>query len=110
MYQVGTIYYKKLANYSTRIENNEPSNETRRVRLAMAAERDPRASRLEEDPFERARSPGSHTKARDDGNWRQPHVRVPEVLPSGKVTIIEPSLGQPSVVRLISSCLSLIHI
>ena len=42
----------------------------------MAAERDPRASRLEEDPFERARSPGSHTKARDDGNWRQPHVRV----------------------------------
>ena len=42
----------------------------------MAAERDPRASRLEDDPFERTRSPGSHTKARDDGNWRQPHVRV----------------------------------
>ncbi len=42
----------------------------------MAAERDPRASRLEDDPFERARSPGSHTRARDDGNWRQPHVRV----------------------------------
>ena len=42
----------------------------------MAAERDPRASRLEDDPFERVRSPASHTKARDDGNWRQPHVRV----------------------------------
>ncbi len=42
----------------------------------MAAERDPRASRLEDDPFERRRSPASHTKARDDGNWRQPHVRV----------------------------------
>ena len=42
----------------------------------MAAERDPRASRLEDDPFERTRSPGSHTRARDDGNWRQPHVRV----------------------------------
>ena len=42
----------------------------------MAAERDPRASRLEDNPFERARSPASHTKARDDGNWRQPHVRV----------------------------------
>ena len=42
----------------------------------MAAERDPRASRLEEDPFERTRSPGSHTRAREDGNWRQPHVRV----------------------------------
>ena len=42
----------------------------------MAAERDPRASRLEDDPFERVRSPASHTKARDDGNWRRPHVRV----------------------------------
>ena len=42
----------------------------------MAAERDPRASRLEDDPFERTRSPGSHTRARDDGNWRQPHIRV----------------------------------
>ena len=42
----------------------------------MAAERDPRASRLEDDPFDRTRSPGSHTRARDDGNWRQPHVRV----------------------------------
>ena len=42
----------------------------------MATERDPRASRLEDDPFERTRSPRSHTRARDDGNWRQPHVRV----------------------------------
>ena len=42
----------------------------------MSAERDPRASRLEDDPFDRTQSPGSHTRARDDGNWRKPHVRV----------------------------------
>ncbi len=42
----------------------------------MAAERDPRASRLEDDPFERTRTPPSHSRARDDGNWRKPHVRV----------------------------------
>ncbi len=42
----------------------------------MSGERDPRASRLEDDPFERTRGPSSHSRARDDGNWRQPHVRV----------------------------------
>lgn len=42
----------------------------------MSSERDPRASRLEDDPFERTRGPSSHSRARDDGNWRQPHVRV----------------------------------
>ena len=42
----------------------------------MSGERDPRASRLEDDPFDRTQSPGSHTRARDDGNWRKPHVRV----------------------------------
>ena len=36
----------------------------------MSGERDPRASRLEDDPFDRTQSPGSHTRARDDGNWR----------------------------------------
>ena len=42
----------------------------------MAAERDPRASRLEADPFERSKSPRTHARARDDGAWRKPHVRV----------------------------------
>ena len=42
----------------------------------MAAERDPRASRLEADPFDRSKSPRTHARARDDGAWRKPHVRV----------------------------------
>ena len=42
----------------------------------MTGERDPRAHWLDDDPFDKRTSPGSHTKARDDGNWRQPHIRV----------------------------------
>ena len=42
----------------------------------MTRERDPRAHWLDDDPFDKQTSPGSHTKARDDGNWRQPHIRV----------------------------------
>ena len=42
----------------------------------MSGERDPRAHRLDDDPFDKKTSPGSHSAARDDGNWRQPHIRV----------------------------------
>ena len=47
----------------------------------MAGERDPRAHWLDDDPFDKQNSPGSHTKARDDGNWRQPHIRVVRATP-----------------------------
>ena len=42
----------------------------------MSGERDPRAHWLDDDPFDKKTSPGSHSAARDDGNWRQPHIRV----------------------------------
>ena len=42
----------------------------------MTGERDPRAHWLDDDPFDKQASSGSHTRARDDGNWRQPHIRV----------------------------------
>jgi len=42
----------------------------------MTGERDPRAHWLDDDPFDKQASSSSHTRARDDGNWRQPHIRV----------------------------------
>ncbi|MCS5530092.1 MAG: hypothetical protein NZ732_05095, partial [Candidatus Poseidoniales archaeon] len=42
----------------------------------MSGERDPRAHWLDDDPFDKRTSPDSHSAARDDGNWRQPHIRV----------------------------------
>ena len=43
----------------------------------MAEKRDPRAWRLDEDPFEKINNNSkTHTRARDDGNWRKPHIRV----------------------------------
>ena len=59
-----------------RIDKREASNELAVRATTMAGERDPRASRLEDDPFERSKAPSSHGRARDDGNWRKPHVRV----------------------------------
>ncbi|MFL2493747.1 MAG: M50 family metallopeptidase [Candidatus Thalassarchaeum sp.] len=47
----------------------------------MTGERDPRAHWLDDDPFDKQTSPRSHTKARDDGNWRQPHIRVVHATP-----------------------------
>ena len=47
----------------------------------MTGERDPRAHWLDDDPFDKRSSPGSHTRARDDGNWRQPHIRVVHATP-----------------------------
>ena len=43
----------------------------------MSEKRDPRAWRLDEDPFEKMENNSkTHTRARDDGNWRKPHIRV----------------------------------
>jgi len=47
----------------------------------MTGERDPRAHWLDDDPFDKRSSPESHTRARDDGNWRQPHIRVVHATP-----------------------------
>ena len=49
----------------------------------MTAERDPRAHWLDDDPFDKRPSPGSHSAARDDGNWRQPHIRLVHATGSG---------------------------
>ena len=49
----------------------------------MTAERDPRAHWLDDDPFDKRGSPGSHSAARDDGNWGQPHIRVVHATGSG---------------------------
>ena len=43
----------------------------------MSGKRDPRANWLDEDPFEKMNNNSkTHTRARDDGNWRKPHIRV----------------------------------
>ena len=49
----------------------------------MSRDRDPRAHWLDDDPFDKKTSPGSHSTARDDGNWRQPHIRVVHATGSG---------------------------
>ena len=49
----------------------------------MTRERDPRAHWLDDDPFDKRSSPGSHSAARDDGNWRQPHIRLVHATGSG---------------------------
>ena len=49
----------------------------------MTGERDPRAHWLDDDPVDKRRPPGSHSAARDDGNWRQPHIRVVHATGSG---------------------------
>ena len=49
----------------------------------MTGERDPRAHWLDDDPFDKKSSPGSHSAARDDGNWRQPHIRLVHATGSG---------------------------
>ena len=49
----------------------------------MTGERDPRAHWLDDDPFDKRPSQGSHSAARDDGNWRQPHIRLVHATGSG---------------------------
>jgi len=51
----------------------------------MAGKRDPRAHWLDEDPFDQMDTKSkTHTRARDDGNWRKPHIRVVTGNPSGQ--------------------------
>ena len=39
----------------------------------MSEKRDPRAGWLDEDPFDKmSNNSKTHTRARDDGNWRKP--------------------------------------
>ena len=43
----------------------------------MTEKRDPRAHWLDEDPFDQMNNNSkTHTRTRDDGNWRKPHIRV----------------------------------
>ena len=43
----------------------------------MSEKRDPRAGWLDEDPFDKMNNNSkTHTRARDDGNWRKSHIRV----------------------------------
>ncbi len=43
----------------------------------MSEKRDPRAGWLDEDPCDKMNNNSkTHTRARDDGNWRKPHIRV----------------------------------
>lgn len=51
----------------------------------MAEKRDPRAYWLDEDPFDQMDTKSkTHTRARDDGNWRKPHIRVVNGNSSGQ--------------------------
>ena len=48
-------------------------------RIFVAGKRDPRAWRIDDDPFDRLeskRAPPSHSSARDDSSRRKPHIRV----------------------------------
>ena len=49
----------------------------------MPGEREPRAHGRDDDPCDKRGAPGSHSAARDDGNWRQPHIRVVHATGSG---------------------------
>ena len=51
----------------------------------MTGERDPRAWRIDEDPFETRQTPGSHTAARDDGTRRHRRIHVMHVGQDGRV-------------------------
>ena len=51
----------------------------------MSEKRDPRAHWLDEDPFDQMDTKSkTHTRARDDGNWRKPHIRVVNGNSSGQ--------------------------
>ena len=52
----------------------------------MAAERDPRAWWVDDDPLEAQRRASSHSAARDDGTWRQPRIRIVQMDQGGTMT------------------------
>ena len=45
----------------------------------MTGERDPRAHWLDDDPFDKRSPQGSHSAARDDGNWRRSEEHTSEL-------------------------------
>lgn len=51
----------------------------------MTGSRDPRAWRIDDDPFDKRDKTRSHTAARDDGTWRQPKIRVVQIDHEGRV-------------------------
>ncbi len=51
----------------------------------MAAERDPRAWRVDDDPLEARQRASSHSAARDDGTWRQPRIRIVQMDQDGRI-------------------------
>ncbi|MEC7708719.1 MAG: hypothetical protein VYA39_03220, partial [Candidatus Thermoplasmatota archaeon] len=52
----------------------------------MAAERDPRAWWVDDDPLEARQRASSHSAARDDGTWRQPRIRIVQVGRGGSMS------------------------
>ena len=52
----------------------------------MAAQRDPRAWRVDDDPLEARQRASSHSATRDDGTWRQPRIRVVQMDQGGRMS------------------------
>ncbi len=65
----------------------------------MSAERDPRAWRIDDDPFDKRERAGGHSGARDDGSWRQPNVRVVRIDHQGRPLVSV--FGTPQVTQSI---------
>ncbi len=65
----------------------------------MSAERDPRAWRIDDDPFDKRERAGGHSAARDDGSWRQPNVRVVRIDHQGRPLVSV--FGTPQVTQSI---------
>ena len=65
----------------------------------MSAERDPRAWRIDDDPFDKRERAGGHSAARDDGSWRQPNVRVVRIDHQGRP--LDSVFGTPQVTQSI---------
>ena len=52
----------------------------------MSGERDPRAWRIDDDPFDKRTRPRSHSAARDDGTRRGTRVHFVQVGQDGRVS------------------------
>jgi Zn-dependent protease len=65
----------------------------------VSAERDPRAWRIDDDPFDKRERAGGHSAARDDGSWRQPNIRVVRIDQQGHPLVSV--FGSPQVTQSI---------
>jgi len=65
----------------------------------MSGERDPRAWRIDDDPFDKRERVRGHSAARDDGSWRQPNIRVVRIDKQGRPLISV--FGTPQVTQSI---------